>query len=79
MDKAQKRTEKQNYLKSVFNENPYDIETFFEGLGIMADNGKELFFVDRVISKIRKDPCLDLATAVFEVVRDFEVLKLDFR
>ena len=47
MDKSANRTETQRYLKSVFNENPYDIETFFEGLEIMADNGKEIFFVDK--------------------------------
>jgi hypothetical protein len=79
VDKSANRTETQRYLKSVFNENPYDIETFFEGLEIMADNGKELFFVDRVLSRIRKDPTIDLATATFEVLRDYETVKLVFK
>ena len=79
MDKSTNRKETQRYLKSVFNENPYDIETFFQGLEIMADNGKELFYVDRVITKIRKDPTIDLATATFEVLRDYEAVKLVFK
>jgi hypothetical protein len=74
VDKSANRTETQRYLKSVFNENPYDIETFFEGLEIMADNGNELFFVDRVLSRIRKEP-----TATFEVLRDYEAVKLVFK
>jgi hypothetical protein len=45
----------------------------------MADNGKELFFVDRVLSRIRKEPTIDLATATFEVLRDYEVVKLVFK
>lgn len=79
MDKSKKKPETQHFLKSVFNENPYDIETFFQGLEIMADNGKELFFIDRIISKIRKDPNIDLATAVFEILRDYEAVKLVFK
>jgi len=54
--------------QSLFYENPYDVETFFEGLGIAAQHDKELHYVDRFIANIRLDPLQHTSDVVFKVL-----------
>ena len=63
-------------LKSIFYENPYDVETFFEGLEIAASYGKELLYVDRFIANLRLDPLQDTSDVVFKVLnKDLDLVK----
>lgn len=68
---------KETYSRLIFNENPYDIETFFEGLEVMAARGKELFFMDQFVDKLRKDSEADITTVVFEILRDNGIIKFE--
>jgi len=76
-DKKTENINREKFSSRIFSENPYDIETFFEGLEIMASRGKELFFIDQFINKIRKNPEIDITTAVFEILRDNEIIKFE--
>jgi hypothetical protein len=61
--------------KSIFYENPYDVETFFEGLEIAAQNNKELHYVDRFIANLRIDPLQETSEVVFKVLnRDLKLV-----
>lgn len=63
---------------SIFYENPYDIETFFEGLEVAGRAGKELQYVDRFISHLRMDPLQDASDVVFKVLnRDLNILPFE--
>lgn len=59
---------KANASQSIFYENPYDVETFFEGLEIAAHHDKELHYVDRFIANIRLDPLQHTSDVVFKVL-----------
>jgi len=59
---------KAKLFTSTFYENPYDVETFFEGLEIAAQHDKELQFVDRFIANLRIDPLKDASEVVFKVL-----------
>ena len=62
--------------KSIFYENPYDVETFFEGLQIAAQHDKELHYVDRFIANLRLDPLQDATDVVFKVLnKDLDLVK----
>jgi len=64
--------------KSIFYENPYDIETFFEGLQVAGERGKELQFVDRFICHLRLDPLQDTSEIVFKVLnKDLKILMFE--
>ena len=78
MDKVNKpKIKKEKYSSRIFYENPYDIETFFEGLSIAADHGKELQYVDRLISIMRTELNEDVTTIVFNILKDFELVKFE--
>lgn len=68
---------KERYVKRIFYENPYDIEVFFEALNIASTHNKELQFVDRFITHMRLDPMQDITTIVFNILRDFEIIKYE--
>jgi hypothetical protein len=74
--KKERRAEpKPKQPKSIFYENPYDVETFFEGLEIAAQNNKELHYVDRFIANLRIDPLQDTSDVVFKVLnRDLKLV-----
>jgi|SaaInl74LU_5_DNA_1037368.scaffolds.fasta_scaffold119274_2 hypothetical protein len=59
---------KENFKKKIFYENPYDIETFLEGLEIASKNNKELIFMDRVFAYLRLDPTREMCDIVFEIL-----------
>lgn len=62
--------------QSIFYENPYDVETFFEGLEIAARHDKELLYVDRFIANLRLDPLQDASDVVFKVLnKDLDLVK----
>lgn len=61
----------------IFLENPYDIETLFESLGIAADADKELLFMDKLVATIRLDPEGDLTNIIYNILRDLELLNLE--
>lgn len=61
--------------KKIFNENPYDIESFFEALSIASDHNKELIFVDRFISLIRTNPKSEVTTICYDVLHNINILK----
>ena len=75
--KSSNATKKEKYSSRIFYENPYDIETFFEALGIAADHGKELQYVDQFIARVKSEPTSDTATTCFEILRDFELIKFE--
>jgi hypothetical protein len=62
--------------QKVYNENPYDLETFFESMSIASDNEKELLFVDRLISLLRSNPDQDLADLSFQTLRDLKLIDI---
>jgi hypothetical protein len=64
-------------LKPIFYENPYDIETFFEGMNIAIEHGKEFQYVDRFITHMRIDPMQDTADISFKVL-NHDLKLLDF-
>lgn len=66
-----------NNRQKILLENPYDIETFFEGLSISSKNEKELIFMDRVIAGIRLDPEIEMAKLIYDVLNKMELLKLE--
>jgi len=59
---------KENFKKKIFYENPYDIETFLEGLEISSKNNKELIFIDRVFAYLRLDPTREMTDIVFDIL-----------
>ena len=77
MQEKSKKKSKEKPVNKFFYENPYDIETCFEGLQASIKNGKELQYVDRFISKLRADPTQDITTIIFNILKDFDILKLD--
>lgn len=76
--KKERRAESKPRSESIFYENPYDVETFFEGLEIAAQNNKELHYVDRFIANLRLDPLQDTADVVFKVLnKDLQLVKFE--
>ena len=62
--------------QSMFYENPYDVETFFEGMEIAGRYDKELLYVDRFIANLRLDPLQDASDVVFKVLsKDLGLVK----
>jgi hypothetical protein len=61
--------------RSLFRENPYDIETIFESLSSSTDQDKELLFVDRLVSSLRHDPKADITLLCFDILRELDVIK----
>jgi hypothetical protein len=75
-ERSAKSSAKENAHKSIFYENPYDVETFFEGLEIAAQHDKELHYVDRFIANLRLDPLQDTSDVVFKVLnKDLDLVK----
>lgn len=68
--------QRKKYKQKVYNENPYDLETFFESMSIASDNEKELLFVDRLISLLRSNPDQDLADLSFQTLRDLKLIDI---
>lgn len=66
---------KEKRVHRIFYENPYDIETFFEGLTIASKNNKELQYIDRFITHLRLDPTQEVSAITFNILRDFELIK----
>lgn len=71
----QENKNKEKRVHRIFYENPYDIETFFEGLTIASKNGKELQYIDRFITHLRLDPSQEVTTITFNILRDFDLIK----
>lgn len=63
--------------RTIFLENPYDLETLFETIEIAGREGKELLLVDRLISTLRLDPELDLTNLNYRLLRDFNLLTFE--
>jgi hypothetical protein len=60
----------------MFYENPYDIETVLDSLTLATRNGKELVYMDRLLSMIRLDPEIDTTELSFAILRDLEIVEL---
>lgn len=61
----------------IFIENPYDIETVFESLEIAAERGKELLYMDRLITMLRLDPEADIINLNYRLLHDLQLLTLE--
>ena len=59
----------------VFSQNPHDIETFFESLKIASQADEEIFFIDNLVSKLRKKPKSDLADLSYQVLTELELIQ----
>jgi hypothetical protein len=70
-----KQENKEKRVHRIFYENPYDIETFFEGLQLASKHNKELQYVDRFITHLRLDPTQEVTTITFNILRDFGIVK----
>lgn len=63
--------------RTIFLENPYDIETLFESLQIAVKDNKELLFMDRLIATIRLDPEVDVTNLNFRILSDLRLMELN--
>jgi transcription initiation factor TFIIIB Brf1 subunit/transcription initiation factor TFIIB len=70
-----KQENKEKRVHRIYYENPYDIETFFEGLQLASKHNKELQYVDRFITHLRLDPTQEVTTITFNILRDFGIVK----
>lgn len=70
-----KQQNKEKTVHRIFYENPYDIETFFEGLQLASKHNKELQFVDRFIAYLRLDPNQEVTDVVFKTLREFNIIQ----
>jgi hypothetical protein len=76
MEKDRKAEQPKTAKKPIFYENPYDIETFFEGMNIAIEHGKEFQYIDRFITHMRIDPLQDTADISFKVLsQDLKLLE----
>lgn len=67
----------ENFKQRIFYENPYDIETFLEGLEIACKHNKELIYMDRVFAYLRQDPIRETADIVFEILsKDLKIVSI---
>lgn len=71
----QKHNNKQK--RQLFLENPYDLETFFEGMDIAARYGMELQYVDKLVSYVRLDPTGELSTLCYSSLRDLKLINME--
>ena len=71
----QENKNKEKRVHRIFYENPYDIETFFEGLTVASNHGKELQYIDRFITHLRLDPTQEVTAITFNILRDFGIIK----
>ena len=62
----------------VLNENPYDLEIFFESLSIASENEKELLYIDLLIKQLRSNPDLDLTVASFEILEKLGIITMNY-
>ena len=60
--------------RTVFLENPYDIETLFETLSIAYEQEKELLYMDKLIATIRLDPEGDLTKINYNILKDLKLI-----
>lgn len=75
---AKNNTKKQHQVPPrIFYGNPYDVETFLEGISIASHHNKELLFVDRFVTYLRLDPERDVTDVVFNILRDFDIIKFE--
>lgn len=77
MPQENKNKNKEKRVHRIFYENPYDIETFFEGLSVASRHGKELQYVDRFITYLRLDPSQEVTDISFNILRDFDLIQYD--
>ena len=61
----------------LFSENPYDLETIFQSLEIAGSKGKELLYMDRLISNIRIDDEAYITNINFRLLHDLGLLSID--
>jgi hypothetical protein len=65
---------KQNVREKILNENPYDIETFFETFNVASRHHKEIIYIDKFISGIRANPNADLTELNYRILLDLNLL-----
>jgi hypothetical protein len=71
----QEQQNKEKRVHRIFYENPYDIETFFEGLQIASRNNKELQYIDRFVTHLRLDSNQEVTGIVFKILTEFDIIK----
>lgn len=62
----------------IFCENPYDIETIFEGIEISRRTGQELIYMDRLVATLRLDPMGDLTNINFKILSDMNLIAVNY-
>ena len=72
---SQENKNKESIKRRLFYENPYDIETFLEGLDVAANHGKELQYIDRFIAYLRLDPTREVTDISFNILKEFDIIK----
>lgn len=63
--------------RTIFLENPYDVETIYESIKIASKHNKELLYMDRLLATLRLDPEGDLININFRILNDMQLLKLN--
>lgn len=63
--------------RTLFLENPYDIETVYESLQIASKQGKELIYMDRLLATLRLDPDGDITNINYRLLHDLKLLKFE--
>ena len=63
--------------RTLFQENPHDIEAIFECLQIASNNNKHLAYIDRLVAHLRLDPDADLINLNYRLLHDLQLLKLN--
>jgi hypothetical protein len=63
--------------RTVFLENPYDLEAVFESLRIASKEKKELLFLDRLLSTIRLNPDADIINVNYRLLHDLNLMKFE--
>lgn len=68
------KTKNKSSRKTLFNENPLDIETVFEALSVASDNDLELIYMDSLIYNIRQNPECDLTDVSYQILKEMKAL-----
>lgn len=58
--------------KSVFLNNPYDIEVIFEALSVASDNNVELLFMDMLVDNLKNCKDCDITDISYNILKELK-------
>jgi hypothetical protein len=77
-EQNQNKSRLRRVKQKIFTENPYDLEMFFEGLYIAAEDNKELQFIDKFICQLRNESNKQTSQIIFDVLcKDLKITKFE--